>query len=167
MDYLKYTRLAPPIRPIVSSRGSITYRVAKELANIIHTLVGQSPHHLENTQQFVENIKKVKLESGEDITSYDLKATFTSVPMDPSITIAQCKLQQDPYPPIGLACPLQIITLLEFCLKNTYFLFQGKYYEQVQGAAMGSPIRPLLPTCLWKSQDHQFCPQPLIYNSCK
>ena len=37
----------------------------------------------------------------------------------------------------------QIITLLEFCLTNTYFPFQGKYYEQVQGAAMGSPIIPL------------------------
>ena len=34
--------------------------------------------------------------------------------------------------------------LLKFCLKNTYFLFQGKYYEQVQAAAMGSPISPLI-----------------------
>ena len=38
----------------------------------------------------------------------------------------------------------QIITLLEFCLKNTYFLFQGKYYEQVHGAAMGSLISLLI-----------------------
>ena len=38
----------------------------------------------------------------------------------------------------------QITTLPEFCLTNTYFLFQGKYYEQVQGAAMGPPISPLI-----------------------
>ena len=38
----------------------------------------------------------------------------------------------------------QIVTLMEFCLKNTYFLFQGTFYEQVQGAAMGSPISPLI-----------------------
>ena len=38
----------------------------------------------------------------------------------------------------------QITILLEFCLTNTYFLFQGKYYEQVQGAAMGFPISPLI-----------------------
>ena len=38
----------------------------------------------------------------------------------------------------------QSITLLKFCLTNTYFLFQGKYYEQVQGAAMGSPFSPLI-----------------------
>ena len=35
-------------------------------------------------------------------------------------------------------------SLLEFCFTNTYFLFQGKYYEQVQGAAIGSPISPLI-----------------------
>ena len=33
-----------------------------------------------------------------------------------------------------------IILLLEFCLKNTYFSFQDQFYEQVQGAAMGSPF---------------------------
>ena len=38
----------------------------------------------------------------------------------------------------------QITSLLKFCLSHTYFLFQGKYYEQVQGAAMGSPISPLI-----------------------
>ena len=38
----------------------------------------------------------------------------------------------------------QITSLLEFCLSHTYFLFQGKYYEQVQGAAMGSPISTLI-----------------------
>ena len=38
----------------------------------------------------------------------------------------------------------QITSPLEFCPTHTYFLFQGKYYEQVQGAAMGSPISPLI-----------------------
>ena len=38
----------------------------------------------------------------------------------------------------------QIVTLLEFCLKHTYFHFQGKYYEWVHDAAMGSPISPLI-----------------------
>ena len=41
--------------------------------------------------------------------------------------------------------PIQHIAMLpEFCIKNTYFLFQGKYYEKVQGVAMSSPISPLI-----------------------
>ena len=37
-----------------------------------------------------------------------------------------------------------IILLLEFCLKHTYFSFQGQFYEQVEGAAMGSPVSPIV-----------------------
>ena len=36
------------------------------------------------------------------------------------------------------------ILLLEFCHKNTYFPFQGQFYEQVEGAAMGSPVSPIV-----------------------
>ena len=38
----------------------------------------------------------------------------------------------------------QIITLLEFCLENTYFHLQGKYFEQVHAAATSSSISPLI-----------------------
>ena len=33
---------------------------------------------------------------------------------------------------------------MEFCLKNTYFSFQGQFFEQVEGAAMGSPVSPIV-----------------------
>ena len=79
------------------------------------------------------------------ITSFDVKALFTSVPVQPSIQIVKQRLQQDNTLPQRTSMSIQQITsLLEFCLSHTYFLFQGKYYEQVQGAAMGSPISPLI-----------------------
>ena len=37
-----------------------------------------------------------------------------------------------------------ITCLLEFCLNSTYFTFQKKFYEQVEAAAMGSPISPIV-----------------------
>ena len=33
---------------------------------------------------------------------------------------------------------------IEFCLKTTYFQFQGRLFEQLQGVAMGSPISPIV-----------------------
>ena len=53
-----------PLRPIVSSCGSVTYGVAKELAKILKPLVGKSPHHIHSTQDFVEQAKHFKLEAG-------------------------------------------------------------------------------------------------------
>ena len=37
-----------------------------------------------------------------------------------------------------------IILLLEFCLKNTYISFQDQFYEQVEEAAMSSPVSPIV-----------------------
>ena len=37
-----------------------------------------------------------------------------------------------------------IICLLEFCLRSTYFTFQYQYYEQVECAGMGSPISQIV-----------------------
>ena len=37
-----------------------------------------------------------------------------------------------------------ITELLGFCLNNTYFLFQDVFYEQTKGAAMGSPVSPIV-----------------------
>ena len=62
-----------------------------------------------------------------------------------SIQIVKQRLQQDSTLPQRTSMSIQqTTTLLEFCLTNTYFLFQGKYFEQVQGAAIGSPISPLI-----------------------
>ena len=132
-----------PLRPIVSSCGSVTYGVAKELAKILKPLVGQSPHHINSTQDFVEQAKHFKLESGECLSSYDVSALFTSVPIDPALQIIKDLLVKDNTLKERTVMDVEdIILLLEFCLKNTYFSFQGQFYEQVEGAAMGSPVSP-------------------------
>ena len=94
--------------------------MAKELPNIIRPLVGQSPHCIKNTQQFVEYIKRVKLEPREVMISHDVKALFTSVVGNPSIAIVQCKLQEDPLlsQKTSISIP-KLVTLLKFSLKHT------------------------------------------------
>ena len=43
-----------------------------------------------------------------------------------------------------------IICLLEFWLKNTYFLFQGRYYEKVEGAVIKNLNTAPHPPSLWR-----------------
>ena len=134
-----------PLRPIISSRGSSTYETAKELAKIIKSLVGRSPHHVQNNKDFLESIRNIRLQPDECIMSYDVSALFTSIPIDPAIKIIQKHLED--YKDLSNRTSMtvnHIICLLEFCLRNTYFSFQGRYYEQTEGAAMGSPISPLV-----------------------
>ena len=143
MAFPKSIWVGTPLRPIVSSRGCITYGVAKELAYIIKPLVGQSPHHLKNTQHFIQQLQGIRLEPGEVITSFDVKALFTSVPVAPSIQIVKQRLQQDPTLPqrTNMSIP-QITTLMEFCLTNTYFLFQGNIVNKSKVLLLVPPLAP-------------------------
>ena len=107
----------------MSSCGSVTYGVAKELAKILKPLVGKSPHHINSTQDFVEQVKHITLTPGECLSSYDVSALFTSVPIDPALKVIKDLLEKDPTLKdrtfIGVD---DIILLLEFHLKHLFFL---------------------------------------------
>ena len=123
----------------------MTYGVAKEIGRIIKPLVGSTEHHVNNSKEFIKEIKKTKLEEGECITSYDVSALFTSVPVPSALDIIKNKLEQDADLPNRTRMSAGNITeLLEFCLSNTYFIFQGVFYEQTKGAAMGSPVSSIV-----------------------
>ena len=74
-----------------------------------------------------------------------MSALFTSVPIDPAINIIRRRLELDQELHLRTTMKVeQIISLLEFCLKTIYFQFQGSFFEQLQGAAMESPISPIV-----------------------
>ena len=108
-----------------------------------------SSHHVLNTRDFVYQLKDIRLQQDECIISYDVKALLTSVPIQPGINIIHNKLINDKDLQQRTCMAIHhIISLLEFCLKSTYFVFHGKYYEQVEGAAMGSPLSPIVTSIL-------------------
>ena len=119
-----------PLRPIVSSIGAATYNTAKELAKILKPLVGASAHHVHNTRDFVEQIKDVRLKQGECIISYDVTALFTSVPINPVLEIIRHRLANDHQLHNRTTMSVShIISLLEFCLNSTSFVYQGQFYQ--------------------------------------
>ena len=77
--------------------------------------------------------------------SFDVKALFTSVPIELAINIIKKHLEEDKNLHLRTAMTVKHISCLhEFCLRNTHFTFQSRLYEQVEGAAMGSPISPIV-----------------------
>ena len=77
--------------------------------------------------------------------SFDVEALFTSVPIEPAIAIIKKLLEEDKNLHQRTTMTVKHIScLLEFCLTTTYFTFWGKMFEQVKGAAMGSPISPIV-----------------------
>ena len=64
-----------PLRPIVSFISSPTYRLSKFLASLLKPVVGQSVHHVKNSQQFAEFITSQR-PSTEVLVSFDVVSLF-------------------------------------------------------------------------------------------
>ena len=94
---------------------------------------------------FVSKAKGFILQLGECLSSYDVTSLFTSVPIDPALKVIKDLLEKDEKLNDRTVFSVQdIIELLGFCLHNTYFCFQNKFYEQVEGAPMGLPVSPIV-----------------------
>ena len=52
--------------------------------------------------------------------------------------------------------PLEDTTdLLSFCLNTTQFMFEGTYYKQVFGTAMGSPVSAVIANLAMEDIEHR------------
>ena len=130
----------------------MTYGVAKVLSRVIQPLVGKSPHNIQSTGDFVSKAKRFTLQLGECLSSYDVTSLFTSVPIDPALNVIKDLLEKDEKSNDRTVLSVQnIIELLGFCLHNTYFSFQNKFYEQVEGVPMGSPVSPIVASLYMES----------------
>ena len=84
-----------PLRPIISSIGSVTYATTKELSRILKPLVGKSSHHVKNNMDFIQSLEGIQLKPEECMMSFDVEALFTSVPIEPAMSIIKKLLEED------------------------------------------------------------------------
>ena len=134
----------------------MTYGVAKELARFLKPLTGNTNHHVNNCSEFADDIKKNKLERGECIILYDFSVLFASIPVKSTIQVIKKKLEQgtELHKRTSMSSN-NILELLEFCLCNSYFLFQGQFYEQAKGAAKGYPMSPIVANLYMEYFEHR------------
>ena len=114
-------------------------------------LVGQSQHYLKHTQHCTTHQGgQAEARRGHGILWCQGTLHLSSCgPLHQhsktKITTGSTTLTKDQY-----VHTTNSYTSAVFPSKNTYFLFQGRYYEQVHDAAMGSPISPLISNLFMK-----------------
>ena len=92
-----------------------------------------------------KKIRGMDVNTEDKLISFDVKSLFTKVPIDLSLQIIRRRLAQDPN--LEQRTPLDVSTiadLTELCLRTTYFLYSDEFFEQKEGAAMGSPLSPVV-----------------------
>nr|XP_022909662.1 uncharacterized protein LOC111420848 [Onthophagus taurus] len=126
-----------PLRPIVSAINSPTYQLAKHFSKILSPFTGRTESYIRDSPHFVESIRSMKLDPQDMLVNFDVESLFTRVPVKDAVDGLRQKLI-----PEGL--PKYVPGLVEYCLSSTYFSWKGEFYEQCEGAAMGSPLSPVI-----------------------
>ena len=74
------------------------------------------------------------------MVSSDVEAYYTNVPIDDVLAIIKELLENDQtLPDWTPLSPKNVLDLLEVLLCTTFFIFNGTYYQQTEGVAMGGP----------------------------
>ncbi len=73
--------------------------------------------------------------------SLDVVSLLNNVPLDETISIVTNELFKDSNKISGMN-KQDLTSLLNLAVNDTVFMFNGKYYTQVDGVAIGSPLGP-------------------------
>ena len=76
------------------------------------------------------------------MASFDVESLFTNIPLEETIDICVSEIFCDSEVVDGLTKE-DFRTMLDIATKESMFLFDGEYYRQVDGVAMGSPLGPV------------------------
>ena len=125
----------PKLRPIVSSIGIFNYSLARFVCDLLSPLV-PIDYSCKDTFSFVSNLSK-KIIVSDDVTSL-----FTNIPLQETIDIA-INLIFNPNPNLNITRKDRKKLFL-FATSKTHFIFNSKFYNQIDGVAMGSPLAPVL-----------------------
>jgi hypothetical protein len=77
------------------------------------------------------------------MVSFDVVSLFPNVPIEDSLKL------------LGLHFDEDVLARFPHTLTSTYFCFDGQYYEQTDGVAMGSLLSPVITNFFMKNFEKQ------------
>ena len=125
-----------PFRPILSDLQTTTYKLATFLVPILNPLT-KNEYTVKDSFQFAEEI--CEQDPTLSMGSLDVDSLFTNIPLDETIDICVNQLFENTDTVEGFT-KSELKQLLCLATKESYFIFKGLLYKQIDGVALGSPL---------------------------
>ena len=130
----------PNFRPIVSSKGTFNYDLAHFFCDLLSPLV-PNEHSCKDAFPFVSQIKNANF-SPKILVSYGVTSLFTTIPLQEAIYTA-INLTFNHNPNLNIT-KKEFKKLFLSATSQTHFIFNSKFYNQINGVAMGSSLATVL-----------------------
>lgn len=132
-----------PIRPVVNAINSPTHKIAKLLDKIIRQeIILENNRSLKNREDLINKIQNIPCPNSHLLTSFDIKNLYTNIPVEETLTILEKNLKKTNH--LDNDKITEIINLTKMTLSQNYFEYNGDFYTQERGLAMGSPLSSIM-----------------------
>lgn len=154
----------PPGRPIVSDCGSETYQTAEFIDFYLNPLSVRHPSYIKDSYYFIDLVKSLTIPADSFLFSIDIDSLYTNIDIAAGLQAVREIFQK--YPDAKRP-DKEILELLEINLRRNDFEFDGDFYLQVKGTAMGKRFAPAYANIFmakWEEEALEKCPRkPLHY----
>lgn len=154
----------PPGRPIVSDCGSETYQTAEFIDFYLNPLSVRHPSYVKDSYYFIDLVKSLTIPADSFLFSIDIDSLYTNIDIAAGLQAVGEIFQK--YPDANRPDE-EILELLEINLRRNDFEFDGDFYLQIKGTAMGKRFAPAYANIFmakWEAEALEKCPRkPLHY----
>ena len=129
-------------RPIVSAISCPTEKISQFLDGIFQKIVTNLPTYIKDTNDVLNILKNTDLCSTTNewsLFTMDVKALYTSIPHSDGLQAIRHFVEHHPTPDVS---PTAIVRLTELVLTLNSFEFNGCFFDQISGVAMGTKMGP-------------------------
>ena len=96
--------------------------------------------HCKNSNDFSQFIRQQTIDPDEIMVSFDVGSLYTNITITDALLVIKDLINNDTsLQDRTNLLPDQILELLEFLLRTTFFIFNGEFHQQTYGIAMGGP----------------------------
>ncbi|XP_062703811.1 uncharacterized protein LOC134286243 [Aedes albopictus] len=130
-----------PLRPVVPCMTSPSYELSKFIATILQKSF-QSKFNVRDSFAFCQYANTTIIPADHVMVSFDVVSLFTCIP----IALVRKSIINH-WNEIGTHTNICLDLFLEvtvFCIECSYFCFNGVFYKQKFGTAMGNPLSPII-----------------------
>lgn len=129
----------PPGRPIVSDCSSESYRIAEYLDKILQPLSNKHASYIKNTDDFLEKVRNLEVPENAYLITLDIESLYTNIQTKDGIEAVEKMFRRHSQ---ELRSDKEVIELLKLSLECNDFQFNGEWYLQTSGTAMGKKFAP-------------------------
>uniref|UniRef100_A0A1A8C3F2 Reverse transcriptase domain-containing protein n=1 Tax=Nothobranchius kadleci TaxID=1051664 RepID=A0A1A8C3F2_NOTKA len=154
----------PPGRPIVSDCNSETYQTAEFIDHYLNPLSITHDSYIKDTYDFINKIKQIILPDNSILFTMDIDSLYTNIDITEGINAVKQILLKHPN---SRRPDKELLQLLQINLRRNDFEFDGQFYLQIKGTAMGKKFAPAYANIFmaqWETEALNKCvKKPLYY----